>query len=77
MTAPADFSVTTKVLSIDHTSFISSFFSFISDNCKYGSLLRKCLKMKTFLLLTIIYSKTNINIVKVARVVNLKLVFTD
>ena len=77
MTAPADFSVTTKVLSIDHTSFISSFFSYISDNFKYGSLLRKCLKMKTFLLLTIIYSKTNINIVKVARVVNLKLVFTD
>ena len=76
MTAPADFSVT-KFYPLTILHFFLHFFSFISDNCKYGSLLRKCLKMKTFLLLTIIYSKTNINIVKVARVVNLKLVFTD
>ena len=73
MTAPTDSSVTTKILSIDHTVlFFSSLFYFIIDNCKYGSLLRncqkmllrKCQKMKTFLLFTIIYSKININVVK-------------
>ena len=44
--------------------FFHSFFSFIIDNCNYGSLLRKCLKMKIFLLFTIVYSKININVVK-------------
>ena len=44
--------------------FFSSLFSFIIDNCNYGSFLRKCPKMKTFLLFTIIYSKININVVK-------------
>ena len=66
MTAPADSSLTTKVLSIDHTLFflffLFLFFSFIIDNCNYGSLLRKCLKMKTFLFFTV-YSKININVV--------------
>ena len=61
MTAPADSSLTTKVLSIDDTFFFL-LFSFIIDNCNYGSLLRKCLKMKTFLFFTV-YSKININVV--------------
>ena len=65
MTAPADSCVLTKVLSVDHTLFVFSFiFSFIIGNCNYGSLLRKCLKIKTFLLFTMVYSKININIVK-------------
>ena len=38
--------------------------TFIIDNCNYGSLLRKCLKMNTFLLFTIVYSKININVVR-------------
>ena len=44
VTAPADSSVPTKVLSIDHTLFIffPLFFCFIVDNFNYGSLLRKC-----------------------------------
>ena len=65
MTVPADSSLTTKVLSIDHTLFFVFFllFSFIIDNCNYGSLLRKWLKMKTFLFF-IVYSKININVVK-------------
>ena len=40
-------------------SFFPSLFSFIIDNCNYRSLLRKCLKMKIFLLFTNIYSKIN------------------
>ena len=44
--------------------FFSSLFYFIIDNCSHGSLLRKCLKMKTFLLFTVVYSKVNINVVK-------------
>ena len=64
MTALADFSIPTKVLSIDHTffsidqliTFFSSFFSFIIDNCNYGTLLRKCLKMKTSLLFKIVFT---------------------
>ena len=40
--------------------FFPSLFSFIIDNCNYGSLLRKCLKMKIFLLFTIVYSKSNV-----------------
>ena len=47
-----------------HCLFFSSLFSFIFDNCNHGSLLRKCLKMKTFLLFTVVYSKVNINVVK-------------
>ena len=50
MTAAAGSSIPTKVLYIDHT-FVHCFlhfFSFIIDNCNYGSLLRKCLKMKIF-----------------------------
>ena len=50
--------------------FFSSLFSFIFDNCNYGSLLKKCPKMKTFLLFTIIYSKININVVKIIRLGN-------
>ena len=58
MTALADSSITTKVLSTYHTLlvFFITFF-FIIDNCNHGSLLRKCLKMKAFLLFTIVYSK--------------------
>ena len=35
--------------------FFIHFFSFIIDNCNYGSLLRKCLKMKIFSLFTIAF----------------------
>ena len=35
--------------------FFPSLFSFIIDNCNYGSLLRKCLKMKIFSLFTIVF----------------------
>ena len=55
MAALADSSFTTKVLSTDPHLFVSSFFYFIIDNCSYGSLLRKCLKMKIF---TSIFFKT-------------------
>ena len=49
MTIPADSSVPTKVLFIDHTfSFFSSFYPFIIDNCNYGSLFREGLKIKIF-----------------------------
>ena len=65
MTAPADSSVPTKILSIDHTFFVfPSFFSFVIDNCNYGSLFRKVIKMKIFLLFAIIYTKNSMNIVK-------------
>ena len=66
MTAPADSLIPTKVLSIDHTLSVFSFiiFRFIIDNCNYGSLFRKCIKMKIFLLFTIVYPKINMNIVK-------------
>ena len=41
----------------------SSFFkNFIIDNCNYGNLFRKALKMKIFLLITIIYPKVNMNV---------------
>ena len=36
--------------------FFFHFFSFIIDNCNYGSVLRKCLKMKNFLLFTIVFT---------------------
>ena len=66
MTAPADSSVSSKVLSIDHTLFVFSFiFPFIIDNCNYGSLLKKCLKMEIFLLFAKVYSKININVVQI------------
>ena len=66
MTAPADSSIQTNVLPIDHTLFVFSFifFSFFINNCNHSSLLRKCLKMKIFLLFTNIYSKINRNVVK-------------
>ena len=44
--------------------FFPSFFSSIIDNCNYGSLHRKSLKMKIFLLFTIVYSKINIHVIK-------------
>ena len=46
-----------KVLSIDHTfvCFFLNFFPFIIDNCHYGSLLRKGIKMNIFLVFTLIY----------------------
>ena len=61
MTATADSSVPTKVSSIDHTLFVFSFifFPFIIDNCHYGSLFRKGIKMNIFLLFTIFYPKIN------------------
>ena len=46
-----------------HCLFFSSLFSFIIVNCNYESLLRKCLKIKTFNF-TIVYSKNSINVVK-------------
>ena len=69
MTDPTDSSVSTKVLSIDHTLLVFfHFFPFITDNCNYGSLFRKDIKIKDFLLFTIIYSISNLsnllNIVK-------------
>ena len=41
MTAPADSSVSTKVLSIDHFSCLLHLFLFITDNCNYGRVFRK------------------------------------
>ena len=44
------------IFSIDHTLFVFSFIFFIiTDNCNYGSLLRKCLKIKIFSLFTIVF----------------------
>ena len=61
MTATADSSIPTKVLSIDHTFFvfILHFFSFLFDICKSGNLFRKYVKMNIFLLSTVIYPKIN------------------
>ena len=66
MTAPTGSSIPTKVLSIDHTSFVFSFifFHFIIDNCNYRSLFRKSIKMKIFILFTVVYPKINMNVVK-------------
>ena len=63
MTALAD---SLNVLSIDHNFLVCSFifFPFIIDNCNYGSLFRKGMKMKILLIFTIIYQKININIIK-------------
>ena len=67
MTAPTKSSYSTKVLSIDHTFFgvLSSYiFPFIIDNCNWGSLFRKSIKMKIYLLFTIICPKLIISVVK-------------
>ena len=63
---PADCLVSTKVLFSDRTFLSPSFYLFITNNCSYGSLLRDAIKMKIFFfsLLTMIYSKTNMNVVK-------------
>ena len=54
-----------KNFSMDHFfRFFLLFFPFNIDNCKYGSLFRKCIKMKVYLLFTIIYPKTTMNTVK-------------
>ena len=46
ITAPADYSVPTKVLFIDHTfSLFPSFYPFIIDNCNYWRLLREGIKI--------------------------------
>ena len=52
MTAPVDSSVSIKVLSIGYTLLVFPSFFFSIDNCNQGSLLRKYLKMKVFLLFT-------------------------
>ena len=63
MTTPADSSVPTKVLSIDHSFLVLPlFFLFIIDNDNYGSLFRNGIKMKIILLFTIIYPKINTNV---------------
>ena len=64
---PANSSYSTKVSSIDHTFFrvfFSHFFPFIIDNYNWGSLFRKGIKMKIYLLFTIICPKLNISVVK-------------
>ena len=49
MTVLADCLVLTKVLFSDHTfSFFPSFYPLITDNCNYGSLFGKGIKMKIF-----------------------------
>ena len=50
--------------------FFPSLFSFIIDNHNHGNLLIKYLKIKTFLLFTIVYSKININVIKTIRLRN-------
>ena len=63
MTAPADSFFPTKVLSIHQFfCFFLRFFSFIIDNCNCESLFRKGIRMKIFLLFTIIYPKINMNV---------------
>ena len=66
MTAPADSSIPSKVLSIDDTIFVFFFifFRFTIDNYNCGSFFSKGIKMKIFLLFTIIYPKINMNVVK-------------
>ena len=66
MTAPTDSSVSAKEFL--HGSHFFSFFLFLFpfniDNCKYGSLFRKGINMKFYLLFTIIYPKITMNTVK-------------
>ena len=59
MTAPSDSSIPTKAFSIDHPLLVFFFFFFIIVNCNYGSFTSTYLKMKMFLLFTIVYSKIN------------------
>ena len=47
-----------------HRSHLLFFPSFFIDNCNYGTLFRKCIKMKTLLLCTIVYQKIHMNVVK-------------
>ena len=61
MTAPADCLVSAKVLFSDHTFFSPSFFLFIINNCNYGSLERNYKNED----LTVMYSKINMNVVKI------------
>ena len=63
ITASADSSVPTKVLSIDHPFLI--FFYFIIYNCNYGNLFREGIKSKIFLLFATIYPKINMIVVKI------------
>ena len=61
--SPADSFFPTKVLSIHQFfCFFLRFFSFIIDNCNCESLFRKGIRMKIFLLFTIIYPKINMNV---------------
>ena len=66
LTLLADSSVPTKVLFIEHSFFFFClfFFLFLFGNCNYGNLLRKGIKIKIFLLFTIIYPKINIKVVR-------------
>ena len=60
MTTAADSSVATKALSTDPTFFFPSLFYFSLNNCNYGTLFRKCIKIKMFLLpCTIVYQKNS------------------
>ena len=60
MTAPADSSVPRFYPLITHFPFCP----FIIDNCNYGSLFRNGIKMKIFILFTIVYPKINMYVVK-------------
>ena len=53
-----DCSVSAKVLSINHILFV---FPFIIDTCNYGSMFRKCVKLKIFLFFTLVYPKIKMN----------------
>ena len=65
ITAPADCSIPTKVLSIDHTFLIFPlFFLFIIINCNYGSSFRKCINRNVFLCFTVVYPKNSMNVIK-------------
>ena len=54
MTGPTDPPVPAKFLS-QFVHFLRHFYRFIINNCKYWSLFRKCMKIRYFLLFTIIY----------------------
>ena len=45
--------------------FFLHFFRFIIDNSNYGSLFRKCIKIKLFLFFTIFYPKIEMNAIKI------------
>ena len=64
MTALADCLVSTKVLFSDHT-FFPSVYLFVTNKCNCVSLLREGYKNEDFFsILTMIYPKTNMNVVK-------------